>query len=681
MSIQKTLIFTQAVTFVAFLIVFSGVGYTLFEIIKLLADKQLSLFAEHLLFLVVAILLSYGTLTYLLARIGYLKRQAEHNQSIETSPIELRPVDEQPVVTILIPSYREESQVVQKTLLSAALQEYPDLRVVLLIDDPPNPTTPSNQDSLDVARSLSETTLTRLRAPQIICTTAMNNYLVREKEKELDISFERNVLAQLYSQIASWYEEQAEEHLCIDYSDKFFINLTYEKPARRFRGKSEYWSRPPSKEPDLIDQDKQLIHYEYENLVHLFRVDTGYFERKRFVNLSQDFSKAANLNSYIGLIGKSCKEIASPDGLRISTTTEENADFIIPETEFILILDADTLISADYTRRMVDCMLQPGNESIAVAQSPYTSFPNAPHLLQRIAGAQTDIQYLIHVGLTYYDATFWVGANALVRISALREIADVRSERGYEITRFIQDRTSIEDTESSIDLIRRGWKLFNYPSRLAFSATPPDFGSLLIQRRRWANGGLLLLPKLMSYLKEHYSQGRTLVEVFMRAQYLLSLGPVSIALLFIILFSFNLTVRTSWVFLIAMVYFAFYMRDLSLNGYHRSDLIRVFSLNLLLVPINVGGMGLSIYQAVKGRKARFQRTPKIGGRTSVPPTYVIAEFTGLLALFLLSWQDLQSGYPVHGLFLLIHALFLLYAIKIFMGFRQSYGDLARLWEK
>ena len=29
---------------------------------------------------------------------------------------------------------------VRKTLLSAALQEYPFLRVVLLLDDPPNPT-------------------------------------------------------------------------------------------------------------------------------------------------------------------------------------------------------------------------------------------------------------------------------------------------------------------------------------------------------------------------------------------------------------------------------------------------------------------------------------------------------------------------------------------------------------
>jgi hypothetical protein len=32
-----------------------------------------------------------------------------------------------------------------------------------------------------------------------------------------------------------------------------------------------------------------------------------------------------------------------------------------------------------------------------------------------------------------------------------------------------------------VDLLLRGWALYNYPERLAYSATPPDFGALLIQ--------------------------------------------------------------------------------------------------------------------------------------------------------------------------------------------------------
>ena len=103
--------------------------------------------------------------------------------------------------------------------------------------------------------------------------------------------------------------------------------------------------------------------------------------------------------------------------------------------------------------------------------------------------------------MTYYGATFWVGANAVIRKRALDDIVEVEHVGGFEIRRYIQDRTVIEDTESSIDLGTAGWTLLNYPERLSYSATPPDFGSLCIQRRRWANGGLLILPKLWEQLR------------------------------------------------------------------------------------------------------------------------------------------------------------------------------------
>jgi len=119
----------------------------------------------------------------------------------------------------------------------------------------------------------------------------------------------------------------------------------------------------------------------------------------------------------------------------------------------------------------------------------------------------------------------------VVRTAALSTIMTVAEECGFEVKKFIQDYTLIEDAESSIDLICQWWKLFHYPQRLAFSATPPDFGSLLIQRRRWANGGLLVLPKLWRYVRSTAVTRGVIAEVFMSAPYLLSLGPVSLAFL------------------------------------------------------------------------------------------------------------------------------------------------------
>src|SRR5205814_9241298 len=127
----------------------------------------------------------------------------------------------------------------------------------------------------------------------------------------------------------------------------------------------------------------------------------------------------------------------------------------------------------------------------------------------------------------------------LVRKSALEDIAEAGSERGYPIRRFIQDRTVIEDTESTIDLIARGWRLHNYPERLAFSATPPDFGSLLIQRRRWANGGLLILPKLLQYVSRTRKSVSMLQEFLLRFHYLASLAGAGAATLLVFFYPFS----------------------------------------------------------------------------------------------------------------------------------------------
>ena len=119
-------------------------------------------------------------------------------------------------------------------------------------------------------------------------------------------------------------------------------------------------------------------------------------------------------------------------------------------------------------------------------------------------------------------------------------------ERGFHIAKYIQDRTVIEDTESSIDLVVRGWSLYNLPERLSYSATPADFGSLLIQRRRWANGGLIILPKLLRHLGRTPHRLRTWVEGFMRVNYLTSIAGTNLGLLLILTFPANDYLSIVW---------------------------------------------------------------------------------------------------------------------------------------
>src|SRR5207244_11204094 len=91
-----------------------------------------------------------------------------------------------------------------------------------------------------------------------------------------------------------------------------------------------------------------------------------------------------------------------------------------------------------------------------------------------------------------------------------------------------------------------GWQLYNYPERMAFSATPADFGALLIQRRRWANGGLLIVPKLWRFPWTRGGRRAGVSEVLLRLHYLTSLAAANVALLFLLGVAFDERLAPVW---------------------------------------------------------------------------------------------------------------------------------------
>src|SRR5262249_46485513 len=161
------------------------------------------------------------------------------------------------------------------------------------------------------------------------------------------------------------------------------------------------------------------------------------------------------------------------------------------------------------------------------------------------------------------------------------------TERGHRVPLFIQDRTVIEDTGSTVDLIRGGWRLYNYPERLAYSATPPDFGSLIIQRRRWSNGGLIILPDLLGHYWRATQAACRPLEMLMRAHYLFSPAVGNLGLLVLLVYHFDDGLSSAWLPLSAAPYYVLYGRDLCLSGYRWIDLLRVYALNLMLLPVNL----------------------------------------------------------------------------------------------
>jgi cellulose synthase/poly-beta-1,6-N-acetylglucosamine synthase-like glycosyltransferase len=411
--------------------------------------------------------------------------------------------------------------------------------------------------------------------------------------------------------------------------------------------------------------------------VRIFAVDISLFERKRYASLSHEANKAMNLNSYISLMGGSWDIAQTPRGDVLLPASKLLADLDVPDPDYVLTLDADSLLVRDYCLRLVHLMEQPGNERVAVAQTPYSSYRGAPSRLERVAGATTDLQHLQHLGRTHFGATFWVGANAVIRKGALEDIVEVDTQNGYEVRRYIQDRTVIEDTESSIDLRAEGWDLVNYPERLSFSATPPDFGSLVVQRRRWANGGLVILPKVAGLVRACRRRGERVraAEVALRMDYLGSIAWTTVGVLVLLAIPMVGTLISPLLLLTALPYYLATAADLRFAGHRRVDALWVFALNLVLLPVNLAGVLKSLEQAVTGRKIPFARTPKVADRVAAPALFVTLPFVMVIGFAVLAWvHATQHAWTALAFDVVTGAAVLVGAIA-FVGVRGAAHDV------
>jgi cellulose synthase/poly-beta-1,6-N-acetylglucosamine synthase-like glycosyltransferase len=629
-------------------------------------------FVAQLAFALATIVLLYGNVVYLVTRLGALRRSRVHQPGATGAALQWQP-GSAPALAVLVPSYRESPAVVRRTLLSAALQDYPQKQVVLLIDDPPQPADAESAAMLAAMRALPRQIGSLLAPVADEFDRELRSWKLRRSPRPSALELSR--LAGLHRRAAAWLEERAGSEAVANHEDRFFREKILLAPAR------EHGARAAQLD-DLAcgtGADGELVDGEYRRLAGLFRADLQSFERKQFANLSHEPNKAMNLNSYLCVMGGEFMEKRGVGGRYLVPAQPGELGRRFPDAEFVITLDADSVIVRDYAARLMDFMLAPGHERVAVAQTPYSAYPGAPGPLERIAGATTDVQFFVHQGFTAHNATYWVGANALLRKAALEDIATDFLERGHRLRRFIHDRTVIEDTESSVDLLLHGWTLHNYPERLAYSATPPDFGSLVIQRRRWANGGLLILPKLVNYLVQRRPVPQRLSHAFVGTHYLVSPFAVNVSVLLLLFNPVEDLMASPWLPLAALPYFLAYGRDLVRSGYRFRDIVSVYALNMLLVPVNLAGAGRSLIQAATGRKSPFGRTPKVTDRTATPPAYLLAICGLFLGCAGMAAVDAANGRVLHGVFAGLNAALLGFAFLRFIGLRRAVRDVAAQW--
>ncbi len=142
-----------------FLTVLAWLAYILTTIVRqivLYGWDQPLLTIGALLYALVVTVLTFSALMYLVQREAALRRFRDHER-VPRAELDRHFYDEHGEgMTVLIPSYAEEPSVIRKTMWSAALQEYPSLRVVLLLDDPPETTDPTAKARLDATHAIAD---------------------------------------------------------------------------------------------------------------------------------------------------------------------------------------------------------------------------------------------------------------------------------------------------------------------------------------------------------------------------------------------------------------------------------------------------------------------------------------------------------------------------------------------
>ncbi len=156
----------------------------------------------------------------------------------------------------------------------------------------------------------------------------------------------------------------------------------------------------------------------------------------------------------------------------------------IIEADFVAVLDADHVASPDFLAHTLGYFADP---AVAVVQTPQ-DFYNRASFEHAAAGSEQDAFHeqtlfyrVIQPGKNRWNAAFWCGTGAVVRVAALREVGGVATD------------TITEDIHTTIRLHRHGWRTVYHNEVLARGLAAGDAETYQAQRLRWGTGAMQVL--------------------------------------------------------------------------------------------------------------------------------------------------------------------------------------------
>ena len=155
------------------------------------------------------------------------------------------------------------------------------------------------------------------------------------------------------------------------------------------------------------------------------------------------------------------------------------------EADLVAVLDADHIARPDFLRNTLAYFDDP---RVAVVQTPQDfynldSFEHQVRGGHRLFNEEAVFYRVIAAAKNRWDAAFWCGTSAIIRVEALRSVGGVATG------------TVTEDIQTSIRLHRLGWKIWYHNEVLARGLAPRTATEYMLQRHRWATGAMQVLRR------------------------------------------------------------------------------------------------------------------------------------------------------------------------------------------
>jgi cellulose synthase (UDP-forming) len=155
----------------------------------------------------------------------------------------------------------------------------------------------------------------------------------------------------------------------------------------------------------------------------------------------------------------------------------------VVQADVVAVLDADHVARPDL---LVSTLGYFDDPRVALVQTPQDfynleSFEHSRTASRDGFNEQSLFYRAILAGKNRWQAAFWCGTNALVRVSALKEVGGVATE------------TVTEDIHTTIRLHARGWRTVYHNEVLARGLAAASAGQYLLQRHRWGTGAMQVL--------------------------------------------------------------------------------------------------------------------------------------------------------------------------------------------